>query len=90
MQDSQCAKAVKEMQKYDPTFNIEELGYEAEEIFQEFYCNFLAGNQDYMDKVCGSTALGLTKAYIQIREKEGWKFKYGEVLHCGTAFFMGG
>jgi hypothetical protein len=32
------------MKLYDPDFDIEELTYEAEEIFQEFYCNFLAGN----------------------------------------------
>ena len=32
-QESSCAKAVKEMKRYDPEFDIEELTYEAEEIF---------------------------------------------------------
>ena len=51
--ESSCARAVKEMQKYDPTFDIQELHFEAEEIFKEFYCNFLAGNLEYLEKVCG-------------------------------------
>jgi hypothetical protein len=45
---------------------------------------------EYMDKVCAGSALGLTKATIEIRNKEGWKYKYEELLNCGTAFFMGG
>ena len=48
--------AVKEMKKYDPEFDLEELTYEAEEIFQEFYCNYLTGNSEYLKLVCGSTA----------------------------------
>lgn len=51
--ESSCARAVKEMQKYDPEFDIQQLHFEAEEIFKEFYCNFLAGNLDYIEKVCG-------------------------------------
>lgn len=67
---------MKEMKRYDPEFDIEELTYEAEEIFQEFYCNFLAGNIKYMEMVCSGTALGVTKGTIQLREKEGWEYKY--------------
>ena len=55
------------MKKYDPDFDVEELQYEAEEIFKEFYCNFLSGNQDYLDLVCGSTAGAMCKALIEIR-----------------------
>jgi len=29
------------------------LAFEAEEIFKEFYCNFLSGNIEYIEKVCG-------------------------------------
>jgi hypothetical protein len=39
---------------------------------------------------CASTALGLTKGTIQLRQKEGWRYKYEELLNCGQAFFMGG
>lgn len=42
--ETACAQAVASMKKYDPEFDIEELGDEASEIFQEFYCNFLTGN----------------------------------------------
>jgi len=62
--ESACAKAVAEMRKFDQTFDIEELTYEAEEIFCEFYCNFLAGSIEYMEMVCASTALGVTKGTI--------------------------
>ena len=42
--ESSCARAIAEMKKYDPDFDIMELHYEAEEIFKEFFCNFLEGN----------------------------------------------
>lgn len=51
--ESGAARAVKEMKKYDPTFDIQELHYEAEEVFKEFFCNFLAGNLEYLQKVSG-------------------------------------
>jgi hypothetical protein len=43
-----------------------------------------------MDMVCSGTALGLTKGTIQLREKEGWEYKYQELLNCGNCIFMGG
>ena len=42
--ESGLARAIQDMKKYDPEFDIEELNFEAEEIFKEFFCNFLAGN----------------------------------------------
>jgi hypothetical protein len=50
--ETQTAKAIKIMTAYDPDFDLEELCMESEEIFKEFYCNFLAGNMDYIEKVC--------------------------------------
>ena len=88
--ETACAQAVASMKKYDPEFDIEELGDEASEIFQEFYCNFLTGNQEYIDMVCGGTAGALCKAHIEQRQKEGWRFKYEELLNCGHCFFQGG
>jgi hypothetical protein len=46
--DTAWAKAVTEMVRYDPDFNIEDLTFEAEEIFREFYCNYLTGNLEYL------------------------------------------
>jgi len=55
---------VKEMQKTDPNFQLEDLAFEAEEIFKEYYCNFLSGNIEYIEKVCGGQALAMNKAWI--------------------------
>jgi len=52
------------MQAYDPYFDFEELEYEATEVFQEFYCNFLAGNLEYLQKVSAGTALAVCKGDI--------------------------
>jgi len=51
--ESSTARAIKEMQKYDPTFDLQELNFEAQEIFKEFFCNYLSGNLEYLEKVCG-------------------------------------
>lgn len=56
------ASAIKKMQRYDPEFDLEDLTDEVEEIFQEFYCNYLSGNKEYMEMVCGGTASALSKA----------------------------
>ena len=73
---SACARAVENMQRYDPEFDLEDLGDEAMEIFQEFYCNYLTGNTEYIDMVCGGTAGAQLKALIEMRVKEGWEYKY--------------
>jgi hypothetical protein len=72
--ESACARAVKEMQKTDPNFEIEDLAFEVEEIFKEFYCNVLSGNVEYIEKACGGQALALNKAWIELRKKQGWHY----------------
>lgn len=49
------------MQKYDPTFDLQELHFEANEIFKEFFCNYLEGNVEYIQKVCGEAGLAVCK-----------------------------
>ena len=46
--ESSTARAVKEMKKYDPDFDLLNLAFEAEEVFKEFFCNFLEGNLEYL------------------------------------------
>ena len=46
-------KAVLKTRLYDADFDLEQLSFESEEIFKEFFCNYLAGNQKYLDLVCG-------------------------------------
>jgi hypothetical protein len=58
--ESGTAKAVKIMKLYDKEFDIEELPFEAEEVFKEFYCNYLSANVEYLEKVSGSTALAVS------------------------------
>lgn len=65
--ESSCARAVKEMQLYDKEFDLLELTYEVQEIFNEFFCNYLAGNLPYIEKVCGSAALAIVKSEIKLR-----------------------
>ena len=88
--ESSTARAVKEMKRYDPEFDLINLNYEAEEIFKEFYCNFLTGHTEYLDKVCGKAALAICKSEVKRRQTEGWKFKYDDILDCGQTNFTGG
>lgn len=88
--ESNCARAIKEMKKYDPEFDVIDLQYEAEEIFKEFYCNFLEGNLEYLEKVCGMQGLAIVKGDIKTREVGGWRHKYSDFLDCGNLNFMGG
>jgi len=75
------------MKKYDPDFDLEDLTPEVDAIFMEFFCNYLAGNKKYLELICGSTVSPLLKTMIDVREKEGWRFKFEEPLNCDKAFF---
>ena len=90
MSETPMAMAIKSMQRYDPDFDLEDLRDEAQEIFQEFYCNFLSGNKEYLEMVCGGMAGATCKAHIDLRNKEGWKFKYEELLNCSHCELQGG
>lgn len=87
--ESTTARATKEMLKYDPEFNLNDLGYEAQEIFKEFYCNYLAGNLDYIEKVCGGPGLAIAKTEVKRRATEGWKNYYTDILDIGQTNFLG-
>lgn len=85
--ETQCAKAIKYMEAYDAYFNFNELEIEAKDIFQEFYCNFLAGNIEFLEKVSGGVALAICKADIKRRKDEGWINKYDDPLDFSNATF---
>lgn len=74
--ESKCAKAITAMKAYDPDFDLEDLTEEASQIFQEFYCNYLSDNKEFIDLVCGGAAGAQLKALIDLRQKEGWKYKF--------------
>lgn len=46
--DTGQAKAITAMRKYDPEFVFEDLHFEVDEVFREFYVNYLDGNKEYI------------------------------------------
>jgi len=54
IRENRWERAILKMKLYDADFDLENLTFEAEEVFKEFYCNFLAGNKNYMELVCES------------------------------------
>jgi hypothetical protein len=78
------------MKKFDKDFDILNLHYEAEEVFKEFFCNYLSGNMKYVEKVCGKVALAVVKSEIARRQTELWKYKYDDILDCKHPNFLGG
>ncbi len=67
MMESSCGKAVKEMKKFDKDFDLINMSFEAEEIFKEFYGNYLSGHLIYLEKVCGKAALAVVKSEVKRR-----------------------
>ncbi len=88
--ESSCGQAIKEMQKFDPEFDINDLPIEAKEVFKEFFCNFLAGNLEYLEKVSAQQALAVSKGDMKIRKTEGWKYRYHDILDVGESQLLGG
>ena len=66
-----------------------ELNYEVQEIFNEFFCNYLSGNLPFLEKVCGGPALAIVKSEIKRRQTEFWKYKYDDILDSEFPNFTG-
>ena len=88
--ESNHARAVKEMLAYDPEFDLGLLQFEMEEIFKEFYCNFLEGNLPYLEKVCAGPGLAFVKGNLKVREVEKWKHRYTDIIDITDVNFIGG
>lgn len=86
--ETQWAKAVREMKKYDAEFDLEELPFEAEEVFREFYCNYLSGNKDYL-KLVSTGPASVMQTMIDLRKQEGWEYKYQECIDVSHPNFLG-
>jgi hypothetical protein len=86
--DTGQAKAVSAMKRYDPEFDFLSMQYEVEEVFREFYCNYLDGNKEYVKYLTTGEAT-IMQALIELREKEKWTYKYPEVLDCSEPQFTG-
>jgi len=88
--DTACGKAILNMQEYDPDFDIEDLTHEVEELTREFFCNYLSGNLEYIDKVMGGPAHSFCKAMIELKVKEKWVYKLEEVIDVRLVDFRKG
>mmetsp|Transcript_39238 Transcript_39238/g.28977 ORF Transcript_39238/g.28977 Transcript_39238/m.28977 type:complete len:87 (-) Transcript_39238:253-513(-) len=78
------------MQRFDRSFRLEELQFEVQEVFKEFFCNYLAGNIEYLQKVSGGPALAIVKSELKMRQTEGWEYKYDDILNINPPIFLGG
>jgi len=58
------------MKAYDPKFDIFELQDEIQEIIKEVFNQFLKGNKDYLQKVCGESVVALFNIDLKRRETE--------------------
>eukprot|EP00331_Platyophrya_macrostoma_P031435 CAMPEP_0176448884 /NCGR_PEP_ID=MMETSP0127-20121128/26099_1 /TAXON_ID=938130 /ORGANISM="Platyophrya macrostoma, Strain WH" /LENGTH=333 /DNA_ID=CAMNT_0017836019 /DNA_START=37 /DNA_END=1039 /DNA_ORIENTATION=- len=67
--ESGTAKAIKEMRKMDPTFDIYELERDARGIFNDIYSAFLQGDLERIEKQCGDMALGYFKVLLNKESK---------------------
>jgi hypothetical protein len=78
--ETDLAKAITKMKAYDPEFDILDLTYEIEEIFTDFFNGFLEGNLEYLQTFSDEQALAIIKGDLQRRKKEGWEYKFKEML----------
>lgn len=78
--ESSMAKAIKYMRKYDAEFDIEELRFEVEEVFREFYNAYLSDDIEFLEKVSADAALGMTKNLVKIRKEKGMEYTFKEIL----------
>lgn len=78
------------MEAYDPDFDLHDLEKEAGDIFREFYCNFLAGNLEFLDAVSGGPALAVCKSHVKGRATLGAIYMFEEPFDCTEATFQSG
>lgn len=67
--ESDSAKAIKQMKLFDPNFDIYEFEREAKVIFEETYKSYLLGELNVLEKICGETALAYFRVNLR-RNKE--------------------
>eukprot|EP00331_Platyophrya_macrostoma_P034874 CAMPEP_0176443002 /NCGR_PEP_ID=MMETSP0127-20121128/22154_1 /TAXON_ID=938130 /ORGANISM="Platyophrya macrostoma, Strain WH" /LENGTH=438 /DNA_ID=CAMNT_0017828129 /DNA_START=53 /DNA_END=1369 /DNA_ORIENTATION=+ len=88
--ESNTAKAINEMKKIDPTFDIYELERDAAGIFNDIYNAFLEGDLEKIEKQCGDMALGYFKVLLKKREADKVEPKFKELWHVEPADLIGG
>eukprot|EP00331_Platyophrya_macrostoma_P015913 CAMPEP_0176475096 /NCGR_PEP_ID=MMETSP0127-20121128/43409_1 /TAXON_ID=938130 /ORGANISM="Platyophrya macrostoma, Strain WH" /LENGTH=404 /DNA_ID=CAMNT_0017870639 /DNA_START=37 /DNA_END=1247 /DNA_ORIENTATION=+ len=82
--ESGTAKAIKEMRKMDPTFDIYELERDARGIFNDIY------SAKRIEKQCGDMALGYFKVLLKKREADKVEPMFKELWETESAELVGG
>lgn len=68
--ESQTAKAIKQMREIHPGFSVHELEHDAKGIFELAYVYYLNDNLAKLSKFCGEQALAYFKVQIKKREAD--------------------
>jgi len=88
--ESNTAQAIRQMQSFDPDFEIEDFLYEARDLFEMMYTYQLHADIETLSLFVGEQALAFWKNILTVRTKTGIEPKYKEVLSVDDITFMGG
>ncbi|CAD8123696.1 unnamed protein product [Paramecium sonneborni] len=85
--ESNVARAIKQMRMIDPNFDIYELEKEAKVIFEQIYNLYLVGDLESLQKVCGEAALGYFKVLLKKQEAEKSEPKHKQLWNVDEIRF---
>jgi len=68
--ESQTAKAIRQMRDIQPGFNVHDFEDDAKGIFEMAYVAYLNDNLKLLEKFCGEQALAFFKVQIKKREAD--------------------
>lgn len=74
--ESQTAKAIRQMRDIQPGFNVHDFEDDAKGIFEMAYVAYLNDNLKLLEKFCGEQALAFFKVQIKKREADKCIPKY--------------
>jgi len=88
--ESNTARAIREMRKRVPGFDVFELEMDARGVFCQIYDAFLEGNLDFIKSTCGESALVYFKTLLKKREVDNVYPKYTYLWDSERADIIGG
>jgi len=88
--ESNTARAIQEMRKRVPGFNIYELERDAKGVFCQIYDAYLEGNLSFIEKTCGESALVYFRTLLKKREVDNVNPKYTYLWDAEVADLIGG
>ncbi|CAD8072647.1 unnamed protein product [Paramecium primaurelia] len=85
--ESDVARAIRQMRMIDPDFDLYELEKEAKVIFEQIYNLYLLGDLESLQKVCGEAALGYFKVLLKKQEAEKSEPKHKQLWNVDEIRF---